>query len=97
MPPVMDGKTLNAGAVAGLHHVKNPIVLARAVMEKSEHVMMIGSGAEKFAKEMNIELVEEKYFWTQERWDSLQRIIKQEKEKEKAAKEGKKVSVLDLT
>lgn len=93
---VMDGKTLNAGAVAGLHHVKNPIVLARAVMEKSPHVMMIGSGAEQFAKELNIELVEEKYFWTQNRWDSLQRIIKQEKEKAEAAKEGKKVSGLDL-
>ncbi len=92
---IMDGKTLNAGAVAGLHHVKNPIVLARAVMEKSEHVMMIGSGAEQFAKEMNIELVEEKYFWTQERWDSLQKIIKEEKEKEKAAKENKKVSGLN--
>jgi beta-aspartyl-peptidase (threonine type) len=89
---VMDGKTLKAGAVAGLHHVKNPIVLARAVMEKSPHVMMIGEGAEKFAKEMNIELVPEKYFWTQERWDSLQKIIKEEKEKAKAEKEGKKVS-----
>ncbi|HEX8289748.1 MAG TPA: isoaspartyl peptidase/L-asparaginase [Pyrinomonadaceae bacterium] len=89
---IMDGKTLMAGAVAGLHHVKNPISLARAVMEKSPHVMMAGSGAEKFAKEMNIELVEEKYFWTQDRWDALQRIIKQEKDKEKAAKEGKKVS-----
>lgn len=93
---VMDGKTLNAGAVAGLHHVKNPIVLARAVMEKSPHVMMIGSGAEQFAKEFNIELVEEKYFWTQERWDSLQKILKQEKEKAEAAKEGKKVSGIDL-
>lgn len=92
---VMEGKELKAGAVAGLRRVKNPIVLARAVMEKSEHVMMIGEGAETFAKEMNIELVEEKYFWTQERWDSLQRIIKQEKEKEKAAKEGKKVSGTD--
>jgi L-asparaginase / beta-aspartyl-peptidase len=80
---VMDGKTLMAGAVAGLHRVKNPITLARAVMEKSPHVMMIGAGAEKFAKEMNIELVEEKYFWTKERWDSLQRIIKEEQEKEK--------------
>ena len=89
---IMDGKTLKAGAVAGLHHVKNPITLARAVMEKSPHVMMVGDGAEKFAKEQNIELVPEKYFWTQERWDSLQRIIKQEKEKEKAAKESKKVS-----
>ncbi len=93
---VMEGKELKAGAVAGLRRVKNPIVLARAVMEKSEHVMMIGEGAETFAKEMNIEMVEEKYFWTQERWDSLQRIIKQEKEKEKAAKEGKKVSGASL-
>lgn len=89
---IMDGKTLMAGAVAGLRHVKNPITLARAVMEKSPHVMMVGDGAEKFAKEMNIELVDEKYFWTQERWDNLQKVIQQEREKEKAAKEGKKVS-----
>lgn len=89
---VMEGKTLKAGAVAGLHHVKNPITLARAVMEKSPHVMMIGEGAEKFAKEIGIELVPAKYFWTQERWDGLQRIIKQEKEK----KENKKVSQIDL-
>lgn len=80
---IMEGKNLMAGAVAGLHHVKNPITLARAVMEKSEHVMMVGDGAEKFAKEMNIELVNEKYFWTQARWDSLQKILKEEKEKDK--------------
>ncbi len=86
---VMEGKTLMAGAVAGLHRVKNPITLARAVMEKSPHVMMIGEGAETFAKEMNIELVDEKYFWTKERWDSLQKIIKEEKEKAKAKEEGK--------
>jgi L-asparaginase / beta-aspartyl-peptidase len=78
---IMDGKTMAAGAVAGLHKVKNPITLARAVMEKSPHVMMVGDGAEKFAKEQNIELVPEKYFWTQERWDSLQKILKEEKEK----------------
>ncbi len=84
---VMDGKTLAAGAVAGLRHVKNPITLARAVMEKSEHVMMVGEGAEKFAKEQKIELVDEKYFYTQERWDSLQRILKEEKEAE--SKKGK--------
>jgi beta-aspartyl-peptidase (threonine type) len=91
---VMDGKTLMAGAVAGLHRVKNPITLARAVMEKSPHVMMVGDGAEKFATEQKIELVDPKYFWTQERWDNLQEVIKQEKEK--AAKEGKKVSQVDL-
>ena len=79
---VMDGKTLAAGAVAGLRHVKNPITLARAVMEKSEHVMMVGEGAEKFAKVQSIELVDEKYFWTQPRWDSLQKILREEKEKE---------------
>lgn len=83
---IMDGKTLAAGAVAGLHHVKNPITLARAVMEKSPHVMMVGDGAEKFAKEQNIELVDAKYFWTQERWDSLQRILKQEKSKVQSPK-----------
>ncbi len=86
---VMDGKNLMAGSVAGLHKVKNPITLARAVMEKSPHVMMVGNGAETFAKEMNIELVDEKYFWTQERWDSLQKIIKQEKEKAEKKEEGK--------
>ena len=78
----MNGKTLAAGAVAGLHHVKNPITLARAVMEKSPHVMMIGDGAEKFAArtETSNSLIE-KYFWTQERWDALQKILKEEKEK----------------
>ncbi len=86
---IMDGKDLRAGAVAGLHHVKNPINLARAVMEKSPHVMMIGDGAEKFAKEQNIELVPEKYFFTQERWDALQKIIQQEKEKEKEVQSSK--------
>ncbi len=85
---IMDGKTMMAGAVAGLHHIKNPITLARAVMEKSPHVMMIGDGAEKFAKEMNVEIVDEKYFWTQERWDALQKIIKEEKEKAAAKKSG---------
>jgi beta-aspartyl-peptidase (threonine type) len=78
---IMNGKTLAAGAVAGLHHVKNPISLARAVMEKSPHVMMVGDGAEKFAKEQNLQLVDEKYFWTQERWDALQKILQEEKEK----------------
>ncbi|MFN2501028.1 MAG: isoaspartyl peptidase/L-asparaginase family protein [Pyrinomonadaceae bacterium] len=78
---IMDGKTLGAGAVAGLRHVKNPITLARAVMEKSPHVMMAGDGAEKFAREQKIDLVDEKYFWTQERWDALQKVLKEEKDK----------------
>lgn len=90
---IMDGKTLAAGAVAGLRHVKNPITLARAVMEKSEHVMMVGEGAEKFAREQKIELVDEKYFWTQPRWDALQKILKEEKEKS----EKEKVKSKNLT
>ena len=93
---IMEGKTLKAGAVAGLRRVKNPINLARAVMENSPHVMMTGAGAEQFAKEQNIELVPESYFFTQNRWNSLQKIIKQEEEKTKAAKAGKKVSGVDL-
>lgn len=82
---IMDGKTLAAGSVAGVHRVKNPITLARAVMEKSEHVMMIGDGAEKFAAEQKIELVDPKYFWTQHRWDALQKILKEEAEKKKVS------------
>ena len=85
---IMDGKTQNAGAVAGLRRVKNPIKLARAVMEKSVHVMMIGDGAEKFAVEMKLELVPEKYFWTKSRWNSLQKIIEQEKAKKDGAKKS---------
>ncbi len=84
---IMDGKTLGAGAVAGLTRVKNPITLARAVMEKSEHVMMVGAGAEKFAEQHKIDLVDPKYFWTESRWNSLQRILKQEKEKEEKSKD----------
>ncbi len=76
---IMNGKDLSAGAVAGLHRVKNPITLARAVMEKSPHVMMIGDGAEKFAAEQKIELVDPKYFFTQERYDALQKILLEEK------------------
>lgn len=90
---IMNGKTLAAGAVAGLSHVKNPITLARAVMEKSPHVMMSGSGAEKFAAEQKIELVDEKYFWTQHRWDALQQV--QKEEKAKAADPTRKVSLLE--
>ncbi len=74
---IMDGNTLKAGGVAGLHHVKNPITLARTVMERSPHVLMFGDGAEKFAKEQKIELVNEKYFWTQAAWNELMREQKQ--------------------
>jgi L-asparaginase / beta-aspartyl-peptidase len=89
---IMDGKTLSAGAVATVKHIKNPVSLARLVMEKSGHVMMDGEGAEAFAKENGVNLVDQKYFFTQERWDALQRI----KEAEKAAVSvGKKFIISD--
>ncbi|AZI25763.1 MAG: isoaspartyl peptidase/L-asparaginase [Pedobacter agri] len=78
---IMDGKTLMAGAVAGVTTVKNPISAARAVMEKSEHVMMVGAGADQFAKEAGLEIVDPKYFWTKERWDGLQQAIKEDSTK----------------
>lgn len=78
---IMNGKTLEAGAVAGVTTIKNPISAARAVMEKSEHVMMVGHGAEQFAKEAGIEIVDPKYFWTKERWEGLQQAIKEDSAK----------------
>jgi beta-aspartyl-peptidase (threonine type) len=76
---IMNGKTLEAGAVAGLRHIRNPISLARAVMEKSKHVMLISNGAEQFAIQNGFELVDSSYFFTQERWDDLQRVLENEK------------------
>src|SRR4029077_13252450 len=87
---IMDGKTLSAGAVASVEHVRNPIVLARAVMEKSKHVMMVGSGAEGFAKGNGIELVDAKYFFTQHRWEELQKA----KAAAKSAAEGGKKFII---
>jgi len=75
---IMDGKTMMAGAVAGVTTIKNPISAARAVMEKSEHVMMVGQGAEAFAKQAGITIVNPKYFYTKERWDGLQNAIKED-------------------
>lgn len=76
---VMDGKTLNAGAVAGVTNIKNPIDLARLVMDNSEHVMLSGKGAESFAEEQGIEIVNPSYFFTESRFNSLQRIKDREK------------------
>lgn len=70
---IMDGKTLAAGSVAGVTTIRNPITAARAVMEKSPHVMMTGKGAERFAQQQGIEIVDPSYFYTEERWKGLQR------------------------
>ena len=86
---IMDGRTLKAGAVASLKHIKNPISLARLVMEKSKHVMMVGEGAETFARQQGIELVPQSYFYTEDRWKALQREKAAEEEKNKAPKDKK--------
>ena len=78
---IMDGKTRSAGAVAGVRHIQNPIDLARLVMEKSPHVMMVGDGAEAFAQSQGMPLVDAKYFYTEERWQGLQRALEQERAK----------------
>ncbi|MFT4256689.1 MAG: isoaspartyl peptidase/L-asparaginase [Pseudoxanthomonas sp.] len=75
---IMDGATGKAGAAAGLHRVKNPITLARAVMDKSQHVMLIGDGAEIFAEEQGIALVDPSYFRTEKRWQQLQKALQEE-------------------
>jgi beta-aspartyl-peptidase (threonine type) len=85
----MDGSNLNAGAVAGVTTVKNPISLARKVMTDSDHVLLSGTGADAFATTLTdpqIEIVENTYFFTQNRYESLQRVLaKEEKDKQKTA------------
>ena len=70
---IMDGRNIDAGAVAGVRHIKNPISLAREVMENSKHVMLAGDGAEEFAQSRNIELVDARYFKTENRMRQLER------------------------
>jgi L-asparaginase / beta-aspartyl-peptidase len=71
---IMDGGSLKAGAVCGVTHIRNPIELARTVMEHSEYVMLSGAGAEEFALTRGIALVPRSYFYTPERWRQLERI-----------------------
>jgi beta-aspartyl-peptidase (threonine type) len=71
---IMDGSTLKAGAVCGVTHIRNPIELARTVMEHSEYVMLSGAGAEEFALSRGFALVPRSYFHTPERWRQLERI-----------------------
>jgi beta-aspartyl-peptidase (threonine type) len=75
---IMDGSTLKAGAVAGVTKTRHPISLARAVMEKSPHVMLIGSGADEFAAEHGLEQVPPSFFFTERRWQQLVEELKKE-------------------
>ncbi len=71
---IMDGATLKAGAVCGVTHIKNPVELARAVMEHSDYVMLSGGGAEEFALTRGFQFVPRSYFYTAARWRQLERI-----------------------
>jgi L-asparaginase / beta-aspartyl-peptidase len=83
---IMEGKGKRAGSVAGVTIIRNPISAARAVMEKSEHVMMVGRGAELFATSVGLEVVDPSYFWTERRWKSLQKELLLERETEQGKK-----------
>ena len=75
---IMDGKTMMAGAVAGVTRTKNPISLAKAVMLRSPHVMLIGAGADQFAASVGLTQVDPSYFFTEARWQGLVRQLKKE-------------------
>jgi L-asparaginase / beta-aspartyl-peptidase len=75
---IMDGRTLQAGAVAGVTTVRNPISLARLVMERSPHVMMIREGAEVFGREHGVDTVDPAWFFTEGRWNALRRALEAE-------------------
>jgi beta-aspartyl-peptidase (threonine type) len=75
---IMDGSNLMAGAVAGVTRTRHPISLARAVMEKSPHVMLIGAGADAFAAQVGLEQVDPSFFFTERRWDSLVKQLRKE-------------------
>ena len=88
---IMEGNGLKAGAVATLRHIRNPISLARMIMEKSPHVFMAGEGAEAFAVANGVKLVDQKYFYTEERWQALQKV----KAAEEAGSGDKKFIITD--
>ena len=75
---IMDGSTQKAGAIAGVRHIRNPIELARMVMERTSHVLLAGEGAEEFALEQGVDLVPGSYFHTERRWQQLEEAQKAE-------------------
>ncbi len=85
---IMEGKTLNAGAVAGVKTIKSPITAAREVMQKSDHVFLSGKGAEEFAGKQGLEIVPNSYFFTQRRYDSLQKLINDERQRKENDNHG---------
>lgn len=87
---IMDGRTLKSGAVAGVSHIKNPITLARLVMDNSPHVFFTGSGAEEFAKKQGIKFVDSVYFFTDEKRAEYQKQKIEQEKKEKLKNKSKR-------
>ncbi|SHF83184.1 beta-aspartyl-peptidase (threonine type) [Mariniphaga anaerophila] len=85
---IMNGENLNAGAVAGVRTIKNPITAAREVMENSEHVMLSGKGASEFARQQGLETVKNKYFFTRKRYESLKALQKKQRKRTSADNTG---------
>ncbi len=88
---IMDGRNLQAGAVASVTVIKNPVTAARAVMEKTKHVILAGRGAEVFAAKVGLETVDPAYFWTERRWRQIQKVWQRE------AEEAKRQASTELT
>lgn len=86
---IMEGAGLNAGAVASVSHIKNPINLALKVLTDSEHVMLMGEGAEEFARQQGFEMMDPAYFHTDFRWQQLQRIKANETAQEETTQEDR--------
>ena len=78
---IMEGRNLNAGAVAGVMDIKNPITAAREVMENSKHVFLSGNGASEFAKKQGLEMVDRSYFYTKTRYESLLKLLEKERKR----------------
>lgn len=92
---IMDGNTLEAGAVAHVSNVKNPISLARAVKDKSAHVLLVAEGARKFAREQGLEMEQEAYFATEKQQQELEKAIGDKQDKEKLMKDTVGAVALD--
>ncbi len=74
---IMDGRTLSCGAVTGVRNVRNPIALARRVMERSPHVLLSGSGADEYAREVDVRRVQQQFFYTQRRYDQWRQVVRE--------------------
>jgi beta-aspartyl-peptidase (threonine type) len=85
---IMDGATLNAGAVASATRTRHPITLARLVMEKSSHVMLAGEGADSYAEQQGLEIVAPSFFFTERRWRELEKTLRERGDPIPARPEG---------